>query len=102
MGESRFLTFFIASTAFVGTSLLFFAHGNTVGASGFAMAVLSYAALRMRAARNEEYRAAMFFVFLNVAFGFVGNVSLVGHASGAIAGFLWYGIESLTKRYKNL
>lgn len=50
------------------------------------MAVLSYAALRMKERNDAEYRSAFFFVFLNVAFGLFGNISLAGHAAGAVAG----------------
>lgn len=86
MGRGRYAGFFAFSTAVVTVSILFFASGVTIGISGFAMAVLSYSALRMKERRNPEYRSAFFFVFLNVAFGLFGNVSLVGHAAGAVAG----------------
>jgi membrane associated rhomboid family serine protease len=86
MGTSRYAAFFLASTAFVGACVLALAQGPTIGMSGFAMAVLTYSALRMKEARNPDYRGALFFVALNVGFGFVGNVSLVGHAAGAVAG----------------
>lgn len=77
---------FAFSTALVTLGVLFFSGGPTIGISGFVMAVLAYWALRMKERNNPEYKSAFFFIFLNVAFGLVGNVSLVGHAAGAIAG----------------
>lgn len=85
MGEERFLAFFAFATIFIGSALILFADGNTIGASGFAMAILTYAAMRMKESGNPEYRSALLFVGLNVAFGFFGNISLVAHAAGAVA-----------------
>lgn len=90
IGRSRFILFFLFNTVFVGISLLFFAKGNTIGISGFAMAILAYIFLELRSRNNPEYRSAGVFLFINIAIGFTGNISLIGHVSGAIFGMIFY------------
>lgn len=90
LGRNKFILFFFFNTLFVGVSLLFFANGNTIGISGFAMAVLSYIFLELRSRGNPEYTSAGVFLFINIAIGFTGNISLVGHLSGAIFGMIFY------------
>ncbi|MDD5377305.1 MAG: rhomboid family intramembrane serine protease [Candidatus Gracilibacteria bacterium] len=90
IGRGRFILFFLLNTVFVGISLLFFANGNTIGISGFAMAILAYIFLELRSQNNPEYRSAGVFLLINIAIGFTGNISLVGHLSGAIFGMLFY------------
>ncbi|MDD2891548.1 MAG: rhomboid family intramembrane serine protease [Candidatus Gracilibacteria bacterium] len=90
LGRNKFILFFLLNTVFVGISLLFFAHGNTIGISGFAMAILAYIFLELKSQRNPEYRSAGVFLFINIAIGFTGNISLVGHLSGAIFGMVFY------------
>jgi len=90
IGRDKFIVFFLLNTVFVGVSLLFFANRNTIGISGFAMAILSYVFLELKAQRNPEYRSAGVFLLINIAIGFTGNISLVGHLSGAIFGIIFY------------
>ena len=90
IGRNRFIVFFILNTLFVGIALLFFASGNTIGISGFAMAILAYIFMELRSRNNPEYRSAGVFLFINIAIGFTGNISLVGHLSGAIFGIVFY------------
>lgn len=85
------------NTLFVGISLIFFANGNTIGISGFAMAILSYVFLELRSTNNPEYRSAGVFLFINIAIGFTGNISLVGHLSGAIFGMLFFYLRNHMK-----
>lgn len=97
IGRSRFILFFLLSTIFVGVSLLLFANGNTIGISGFAMAILSYIFLELRSRNNPEYRSAGVFLFINIAIGFTGNISLVGHLSGAVFGMVFYYLRNEVK-----
>lgn len=90
IGRNKFILFFVLNTVFVGISLLFLAYGNTIGISGFAMAILAYVFMELKAQKNPEYRSAGVFLFINIAIGFTGNISLVGHLSGAIFGILFY------------
>jgi hypothetical protein len=54
------------------------------------MAILAYIFLELKAQRNPEYRSAGVFLLINIAIGFTGNISLVGHLSGAIFGMVFY------------
>lgn len=86
IGKTKYVLFFLINTVFVGTSLLILSDGNTIGISGFAMAVLAYMFLDLRSRNNPEYRSAGIFLLINIAIGFTGNISLVGHLMGAICG----------------
>lgn len=98
IGRGRFMLFFAFNTLFVGISLLLFANGNTIGISGFAMAVLAYIFLELRSRNNPEYRSAGIFLLINIAIGFTGNISLVGHLSGAIFGMIFYYLRNEVRR----
>lgn len=98
IGKNRFIVFFLLNTLFVGISLLLFARGNTIGISGFAMAVLAYVFLELRSRNNPEYRSAGIFLLINIAIGFTGNISLVGHLSGAIFGMVFYYLRNKVSR----
>ena len=95
MGTGRYAGLFAFSTAVVAVAVYFVADGITVGISGFAMSVLAYAAWKMRQANDPEARGAFFFLFINVAIGLSGSISLAGHLSGAVAGTLWFLAERL-------
>ncbi len=97
LGRSKFILFFLLNTVFVGVSLLFFARGNTIGISGFAMAILAYIFLELRSRNNPEYRSAGVFLLINIVIGFSGNISLVGHLSGAIFGMVFYYLRNEVK-----
>jgi hypothetical protein len=84
------MIFFILNTFFVGIALLFLSNGNTIGISGFAMAILSYIFLELRSRNNPEYKSAGVFLIINILMGLGGNISLVGHLSGAIFGIVFY------------
>jgi len=90
IGRNKFIIFFILNTLFVGIALLFFARGNTIGISGFAMAILAYIFLELRSRNNPEYKSAGIFLVINILIGLGGNISLVGHLSGAIFGIIFY------------
>lgn len=81
MGSVRYAWFFVLCTAFVATSILVFSQAPTVGISGFAMAVLAYLALELRAQRHPEYAGIAVMVIINIAIGFLPNISLVGHVA---------------------
>ena len=42
LGERNFVVFFVLNTVFVGLALLGLSNGNTIGISGFVMAILAY------------------------------------------------------------
>jgi len=86
MGKTKYYLFFIVNTVFVGVSLLVLSSANTIGISGFAMAVLAYIFLDLRGKNNPEYKSAGIFLIINIAIGLTGNISLVGHLMGAVCG----------------
>lgn len=66
--------------------------------SGFTMAILAYAAARMKEMGHPDAKGAFFFLFLNVALGAFGNVSLVAHLAGAVSGLAYRFGERLLKK----
>jgi membrane associated rhomboid family serine protease len=81
----------IWTTIFVGGALMLLATGPTIGWSGFAMALLSIYTLDFYKRGNPEYKWWLLLIGLNIGIGLYGNISLLGHLVGALAGFL-YGI----------
>ena len=88
LGTDRYLLLFVGNTLFVAASLVLLTDSNTIGASGFAMAVLAYLGLDMWSRGDREYRAVIIFLLINIAIGLGPTVSLVGHAAGAVFGVL--------------
>jgi len=81
----------IWTTVFVGSVLMFLSANPTIGGSGFAMALLSIYTLDFYRRGNPEYKWWIMLILINIGIGLYGNISLLGHLAGAIAGFL-YGI----------
>lgn len=95
--RNGFIIFFLLNTIFVGTSILFFSSGNTIGISGFAMAVLAYLFMELRARNNPEHTSAWVFLCINIAIGLTGNISLIGHLSWSIFGILFFFLRNHSK-----
>ncbi|MDD2565330.1 MAG: rhomboid family intramembrane serine protease [Candidatus Gracilibacteria bacterium] len=98
IGRKKYMVFFILNTFFVALSLLVFSGGNTIGISGFAMALLAYIFLLLRKNKHPDYKAAGLFIAINIFIGIDSNISFVGHLSGVIFGIIFYYISSLTKK----
>lgn len=90
IGRTKYIVFFAINTVFVGASLLLLSSGNTIGISGFAMAVLAYVFMELKSRNDPEWRGAGLFLFINIAIGLTGNISLVGHLAGAVCGVGFY------------
>lgn len=88
--QNRFILFFILNTLFVSIAILIFSNGNTIGISGFDMAILAYTFLELRSRNNPEYKSTGVFLVINILIGLGGNISLEGHLSGAIFGMIFY------------
>jgi membrane associated rhomboid family serine protease len=69
MGTARYAWFFAGSTLFVAACILVFSQAPTVGISGFAMAVLAYFALELRAQKHPEFGGIAIMVIINIAMG---------------------------------
>ncbi|HRI36257.1 MAG TPA: rhomboid family intramembrane serine protease [bacterium] len=95
MGTTRYAWFFIASTLFVSLLILLFSRAPTVGISGFAMAVFAYLALELRAQRHPEFGGIAAMVAINIAIGFLPQISLIGHAAGAVFGVIAFFLPRL-------
>ena len=71
----------------------------TVGISGFTMAILAYMALELQRVKHPHASAAFVLLVLNIGVGLSERISLLGHASGAICGLVFWGsIYLLRKR----
>ncbi|MBP9812448.1 rhomboid family intramembrane serine protease [Candidatus Gracilibacteria bacterium] len=91
MKRREYLLFFFSTTLFAALSLWIFSpYALTVGISGFCMALLSYLYMDLSKIHHPYANQILIMLVANVALGFTGNISFVGHASGAVAGFLWW------------
>ena len=90
MKRREFLYFFLGNTFFVAVSLWFLSSGNTIGISGFCMAILSYLYMDMQSIRHPMANQILTMLLINVGLGLFGNISFVGHAAGAIFGIVWW------------
>ncbi len=89
--SKKFLIFFIFTTIINGLAITYFSEYNTVWISWFALALLTYYALEMRSrAEFQESKWALVAIVINIAIWFAPGISLVWHASWAIAGILYY------------
>lgn len=95
MKRYKFLLFFLGNSLFVAVSLWFLSPGNTIGISGFCMALLSYLYMDMRSIRHPMTNQILMMLLLNVWLGLFGNISFVGHAAGVVFGILWWYIRKL-------
>ncbi len=84
MGIKKYLLFFIGNTFFVGLILLLFSSGNTVGISGFCMALLTYYTLHLKRKNNPEYKWWITAIIVNIAITVNPEISLLGHLFWAI------------------
>jgi membrane associated rhomboid family serine protease len=100
MWLTKFNLFFLGNTLFVWVALLFLSQWPTIWISGFAMAILSYYMLELRRIWHPDYKSAMLMLFINIAIGFTGNISFVGHLAGALWwGLFWLASISPKKKY---
>ncbi|GAB0174412.1 MAG: hypothetical protein HHAS10_02910 [Candidatus Altimarinota bacterium] len=98
MQRKTFFIFFAGSSLFVALSLWIFS-GNvlTVGISGFCMALLSYLYMDLNRIRHPYANQILFMLVVNILMGLYGNISFVGHLSGALWGFLWWQMREKRK-----
>lgn len=99
IGRERMMFFFMSTSIFIWLGLTFFDAGNTVGISGFALALLTYYTLLLWKKRNPEYTGGITAIVLNIALWFVPWISFWGHFLGFIFGVVFFFIFS---RLKNL
>lgn len=90
MSATKYKLFFVANTFFVAIALLIFSSGNTVGISGFCMALLSYLWIDLYKTRHPMADQILVMLVINVWIWLSPGISLVGHAAGAVFGLLWW------------
>lgn len=91
MSRERFITFFITATIFIATALYFFSpHANTIGISGFCMALLAYLWIDLRTFHHPMSGQVGFMLLINILIGLDGSISFVWHAAGAVWGVIWW------------
>ncbi len=96
LGKPRFAAFFGYSTAFATVLIMLLESGRAaVGLDAFSMAVLGYVAVRMRENRHPEMGGAVMFLFLFVAFSFLGGYGLAASLSGIAAGVSFRVLERM-------
>lgn len=69
IGKTKYILFFIFIAFFNGFLLLAFSTGNTIGISGFCMALLSYYTLELYFQNNIEYKGGFTAIIANLAIG---------------------------------
>lgn len=78
MTQNRYWYFFITTTIFVAIALLVFAPGsNTIGISGFCMALLSYLWIDLHTTRHPMASQILIMLVINIGIGILPGISLV-------------------------
>lgn len=91
MSPTWYRLFFFLNSLFVAASLWFLVPWHlTIGISGFCMALLSYLWIDLYTTRHPMANQILIMLVINIALGFTGNISFVGHASGAVFGLIWW------------
>ena len=91
IGRKKFIIFFVFTSICNWLAITYLSPYNTVWISGFAMALLTYYGLEMRSrAEFQESKWALTAIIINIAIWFAPGISLVGHASWAIAWLIYY------------
>ncbi len=102
--SKSFLLFYISTGLFVSLCSGLFVNGYSIGASGAIFALLGYILyyeLQARKHRIPTQSMVIPLVLINVVFSFIiPNVSVVGHLSGLLIGYLipWWQNSQLLKR----
>jgi membrane associated rhomboid family serine protease len=98
LGKKKYFIFFVLNTIFVGIGLLLFASGNTIGMSGFALAVLSYFTLHLRGIWNPEYQGWITAIIINLLIGLSPGISFFWHLFWALFGIIFYFFYRIIKK----
>lgn len=92
IGRKWYMIFFVFVTILNGISLLILTQigTNTIGISGFALAILSFYTLLLYQAKNPEYKGGITALVINIFIGLSAQISFVGHLFGAIFWGVFY------------
>lgn len=89
---NKFLVFFIFNAIFLGFVITFlgWATSNTVGISGFALAVLTYYTLELRSLKHPEWSGGATAIVINVLIGLTPWISFLGHFGWMVFGGIYW------------
>lgn len=91
----NFLIFFLSTTIVSIFGLYVFApRSNTIGISGFCMALLSYLWITLYTVGDAEASRIGTLLIINIAFWFMPGISLVWHLTGALWGIAFWFITT--------
>ncbi len=93
LGRKKYIFFFVFSALCIWAALSILSDGNTIGMSGFAMALLSYYTLYLKSKNHPDYKGWITALVLNIGIGLMPWISLVGHLFGAIVWVVFYFLD---------
>ena len=96
LGTKKYIIFFVLTVVFIWIMLTLFSTGNTIGISGFAMAVLAYYTLLLREKKVEDYKWGITAMVINIWIWFLPGISLVWHLFWVI---FWVVYFYITREY---
>lgn len=96
--EKKYSLFFIFSVIFIGIWLTLFSDWNTVGISGFAMAVMAFYTLHLKSIHNPDYKWWITALIINIGIWFSPWISLLWHLFWAISWAIYFFILQWIKR----
>jgi rhomboid protease GluP len=86
----KYMLFFFLASIFLAVLILTFGSGNTIGISGFVMALLSFYTLELWSKKNPEFRGGITALVINILIWLSPWVSFLGHLWGAIFGAMYW------------
>lgn len=99
IGSQKYLLFFILNSVFLWFFLTFLWAGNTVGISGFALAVVTYYTLHLKSLNNPEYMWWVTAIVVNILIWLSPGISFFGHFWGMLFwGIFWYLTDKIKKK----
>ena len=98
LGIHKYLLFFICSSIFTGLAITFLWSWNTVGISGFAMAVMAYYTLYLKSKNHHDYKWWITALIVNIWIWLSPWISLLGHLFWAIGWAIYFYIVKLIKK----
>ena len=101
IGREKMMLFFVGNSIFIGLGLTLLHAENTVGISGFALALLTYYTLLLWKKWNSQYTGWITAIIINIAIWFVPGVSFLGHFLGMVFwGMYFYFMYLILKNKK--
>lgn len=102
IGKVWYMVFFVFITIMNWVSLLYFTHipTNTIGISGFALAILTFITLVLYRQRNPDYKWWITAIIINIGIWLSPGISLVWHLFWAIFWWCFYLIYNFIQKIR--